>query len=218
MNRERTIRQALKFLQSDVSDRKSADILYELLDTYKEDFSFRTTEKRIPMEEWKEDPVFPLPGKEVGELLQGGEELVFFGGTLGIKWERKLMELSLLQPGKAFYLDALLSAVTEEGLNVFQEELAREVAPLYVTDRFSPGYGDLPFSLQRSWGELLDIERTLGVRFTDRDLMIPRKSVLAMCVITGEKPEYRHRGCEECILYDCCRLRLKGSRCSVYGG
>ncbi|MDO5714454.1 MAG: vitamin B12 dependent-methionine synthase activation domain-containing protein [Tissierellia bacterium] len=218
MDQHRTILQAMKFIHTVPEDTFSYEKLKSLFELYQDSISPILTEKRFPMDQWIEHPPFLLEGKDVEELLVHGEEIVFFGATLGMTWERKLMELSISDPKEGFFLDGLLSAIVEERLNMFQEELSKEVRPKYVTDRFSPGYGDLPFSQQRKWGELLDIRKTLGVQFTDRDLMIPRKTVLALCVITKEKPLYRHRGCDSCLLYKECPLRIKGSRCSIYGG
>lgn len=218
MHRESMILQSLKFLGTAPSDEESVKKLEALWEEIEDRAVPRMTCRQMKKEEWIKAPYFPLEGKDVEDLLKNGEELVFFAGTMGAYWERQLMEKSLTDPLEAYFLDALLSARVEEGLNEFQEQLAEEAAPLYVTDRFSPGYGDFPFALQRPLGEFLNIERTLGVRFTEGGLLIPRKTVLALCALTKEPPDHRHRGCGSCVLAGKCLLRKNGKRCSVYGG
>ena len=46
--------------------------------------------------------------------------------------------------------------------------------------RYSPGYGDLPLSVQPDFLAALDAQKTLGITLTETFLMIPSKSVTAI--------------------------------------
>ena len=48
-----------------------------------------------------------------------------------------------------------------------------------MTRRFSPGYGDLPLSVQPAFAQELDLE-SLGVAVTDSYLLVPQKSITAL--------------------------------------
>ena len=47
----------------------------------------------------------------------------------------------------------------------------------------SPGYGDLPLSLSRTIISELDATKKIGVSITESDLLVPSKSVTAICEI-----------------------------------
>ena len=51
---------------------------------------------------------------------------------------------------------------------------------LVPTRRYSPGYGDLPLSVQPALLDALDAGRRLGVTLTESLLMVPMKSVTAV--------------------------------------
>ncbi|MBR5134836.1 MAG: Vitamin B12 dependent methionine synthase activation subunit, partial [Clostridia bacterium] len=70
--------------------------------------------------------------------------------------------------------------------------------------RFSPGYGDLPLSVQRSVATLLGMEKTLGVCLSDSLLMSPSKSVTAFVGVsdTAHRSTVAHH-CARCNLDQC---------------
>ena len=69
-------------------------------------------------------------------------------------------------------------AKSEEGRGKRDEGRGKRVMP-----RRSPGYGDLPLSLSRTIINELDAPRRLGVSITDSGLLVPSKSVTAICEI-----------------------------------
>ena len=92
-------------------------------------------------------------------------------------------------------------------------ELAERFAPKHLTDRFSPGYGDFPFSQQRDFFDVLDITRRIGVSLTESGLMLPQKSVTALIGVSDRPQAHRHRGCASCILFEDCGFRKEGTHC-----
>ena len=50
---------------------------------------------------------------------------------------------------------------------------------IHFTDRFSPGYGDLPLDVQKNIFPLLDCERKIGLTLNESLIMSPSKSVTA---------------------------------------
>ena len=58
-------------------------------------------------------------------------------------------------------------AYVEAGCQQAQADISARFPQLYLTDRFSPGYGDLPLSLQPAFCAIVDVQRRLGLSVTD---------------------------------------------------
>jgi hypothetical protein len=84
---------------------------------------------------------------------------------------------------------------------------------LYFTDRFSPGYGDLPLSLQPALTSLLDTSRQIGLTLTDSLILLPRKSVTAVLGLAHKPQTKRFRGCAYCSMFASCAYRKAGKTC-----
>lgn len=115
-----------------------------------------------------------LPGADIAAHLGGCGSCVVFAVTLGLRTERYLAGLAA-DPAAALYADTACSLLIEEAA-----DLAERGMPRHTTWRYSPGYGDLPLTLQGKLLSLLDAPRRLGVTLTDSGLMLPRKSITAI--------------------------------------
>ena len=114
-----------------------------------------------------------------------GVEVVFLCGTIGAEfdvWQRRLSVTSAA--------DALLSQqigldAVEKVMDGLENEVKVKVEGerLKLRPRRSPGYGDLPLSLSRKIISELDATKKIGVSITDSDLLVPSKSVTAICEI-----------------------------------
>ena len=105
------------------------------------------------------------------------------------------------------------SALVEAGCDAAEKEIAGRMPGLYLTDRFSPGYGDLPLTVQQSLCGALDVTRRLGVSLTDTCLMNPQKTVTAIIGLADRPQMARIRGCAYCMMNKTCALRKGGKRC-----
>lgn len=171
-----------------------------------------------PRTVWKRfdpaSPPFPLPGKDVNALLAGCEGAVAFCATLGAEAEALLRRAQVRDLAEAVVLDACASAAVEAVCDGLCTALARRFAPLFLTDRFSPGYGDMPLDAQRALCRFLDTERRVGVTLTEGGLMLPQKSVTA---VMGLSPGLRRhsRGCAGCGNLEHCEYRKGGTHCGT---
>ena len=112
-------------------------------------------------------------------------EVVFLCGTIGAEfdaWQRRLSVTSAA--------DALLSQqIGLDAVEKVMDELENEVKVkvegegLKLRPRRSPGYGDLPLELSREIINRLDATKKIGVSITDSNLLVPSKSVTAVCEI-----------------------------------
>ena len=139
------------------------------------------------------------------KMLGGCDAAVLLCCTLGMAFERRVRSLERRDMGKAVILDACGSAWVESGCDMAESELAERFQPRYLTDRFSPGYGDLPLSLQPAVLAALDAERRLGIHLSDSFLMTPSKSVTAVIGLVrgGSDNKELPKGCAACPKLDC---------------
>ena len=154
-----------------------------------------------------------LPGRALPALLEDCESCVSFALTLGDAPEGLIRRAAVTDRTCALLLDACASAACEQSCDDLQALLAGQFQKegLFVTDRYSPGYGDLLLAL-------LDAERKIGLTLTDSCLMTPRKSVTALFGLSSH-PQVRHTsGCQICSLKETCSYRKAGISCRSRSG
>ena len=129
-----------------------------------------------------EGAAFFPKGNDIAAMLQPCHEGILFAATLGVQSERMLLKEQARDSAQAVLLDAVLSAAIEEVCNQAEEWLRRELAGegMYLTNRFSPGYGDMPLEQTLMMCEVLDTNRSIGLTVSSSGIMIPRKSVTAV--------------------------------------
>ena len=111
--------------------------------------------------------------------------------------------------------DALASTLAEQVCDQAEEKLralARE-ENLYLTGRYSPGYGDWPITVQPRIAALLDTPKRIGLYVTDTFLMLPRKSVTAVMGLSDVPVTGKRAGCAHCALREKCEYRKRGVTC-----
>lgn len=156
-----------------------------------------------------------LTGKLAARMLDACDTAVLFACTLGAEFERRLRLLEKRDMGDAAIYDACGSALVERGCDAAEEEIAARFAGRFLTDRFSPGYGDLPLALQKPVLAALDAQRRLGVYAAESFLMTPSKSVTAVVGVADTPQPARVRGCAYCPLRGRCDYRKEGTDCAV---
>ena len=156
-----------------------------------------------------------LTGTLAERMLSDCDTAVLLCCTLGLEFERRLRLLERRDMGRAAVLDACGSAWVEDGCDAAEEELRRRFPGRFLTDRFSPGYGDLPLSLQAPLLAALDAERRLGIHLSGSFLMTPSKSVTAVLGVSDRPQPARVRGCGLCAMKNDCEYRRGGTTCAV---
>lgn len=156
---------------------------------------------------------FRPDGRDVQKLLKDCRQVILFGATLGLETEALLRRAQVRNMADAVILDACASAAIENLCDNLCEDIAAALAPLHLTDRFSPGYGDLPFSQQADFCRVLDLSRRIGVTLSPGGLMIPQKSVTALMGVADKPQPKRFRGCAYCNIFKTCTYRKDGQTC-----
>lgn len=152
-----------------------------------------------------------FPGKGLLRHLSGCEQACIMAATLGAGVDRLIARYSRVGILKGAVLQATAAAMIETVCDAFCEELDKQVAPLYCTGRYSPGYGDLPLTTQKDVTELLDTPRRMGLTLTESCMLAPAKSVTAFVGISATPKPRCTRTCDMCNKTDCA-FRRKQTR------
>ncbi len=121
--------------------------------------------------------------------LVGCDRIILFCATVGTEMDRIMRKYSCTSLAKAVILQAIGSERVEALCDAFCEEMSGAEGEMgrVCTERFSPGYGDLPLDLQEPIFKALDPTRRLGVTLNDNLFMTPSKSVTAIIGIKNVK-------------------------------
>ena len=154
-----------------------------------------------------------LTGSTARTMLAQCDQAVLLACTLGARFDAKLLAIQARDMAKAVIWDALGSAFVEAGCDQAEDDISARFPGLYLTDRFSPGYGDLPLAIQPALCAALDAGRRLGVTVTPSLLMNPVKSVTAIIGLSDTPQPARIRGCGFCNLQKTCQFHKEGKTC-----
>lgn len=154
-----------------------------------------------------------LRGTGAARMLETCDQAALLACTLGARFDLSLTALQARDMARAVIVDACGSALVEQGCGEAEAELSARFPGRYLTDRFSPGYGDLPLELQGDICAVLDAARRLGLTVTESLLLNPVKSVTAVIGLSDRLQMARIRGCACCQMRECCALRKGGKHC-----
>lgn len=156
-----------------------------------------------------------LPGRLARDMLAECGTAVLMTCTLGAPFDAMLRTWEARDMARAVVLDACGSAYAEAGCDSAEKEIAGRFPGMYRTDRFSPGYGDLPLETQDPILAALDAGRRLGISANASHLLIPAKSVTAVIGISEKPQGAKIRGCAACSLREGCAYRERGDFCGI---
>jgi hypothetical protein len=151
---------------------------------------------------------FAVCSKNLSANLWQCKKVVLMATTLGIEADKLMQKYEVVNMAKASMTQACGAACIEAYCNILQERILDDVIAdtgkwLYLRPRFSPGYGDVPLSVQRDIFGALECTKRIGLTLTESLLMYPTKSVTAFIGLT-ENPESCHVGrCQDCDKKDC---------------
>lgn len=156
-----------------------------------------------------------LPGQLAERMLGECHHAAVLVCTLGLRFEQQTRASQARDMAEAVVLDACGSALVEAGCDQAEKELQQRFPGIYLTERFSPGYDDLPLSLQPAICAALDSHRRLGVHVSATCMLTPQKSVTAVIGLADHPQPAHIRGCAYCALRRQCTLRKEGRSCNV---
>lgn len=196
--------------------QEMADVARQLMQTLRPHYTYRV----YPLRHEEHTELLPdadvaLTGGTARRMLAQCDQAVLLVCTLGAQFDTLLHTQQARDMSRAVMLDACGSAWVEAGCDAAEQELKTRFPERYLTDRFSPGYGDLPLTLQPGICAALDAQRRLGVTVTESLLLNPAKTVTAVIGLADAPQMARIRGCAYCALRQTCALRKGGTSCAT---
>ena len=168
-----------------------------------------------PIDRAARTPALAFTGQDVPALLADCDRVVFFAATLGNGLEMAIRRAQVRDMTRALVLDCCGSAAIEAVCDEAEGEIltALNDPSVYLTDRFSPGYGDLPITAQPELLAAVDGPRRIGLHLTASNILTPRKSVTALIGLADRPHNKRFRGCAYCSMFETCAYRKAGKTC-----
>ncbi|MCF7908624.1 MAG: hypothetical protein K9L86_07140 [Candidatus Omnitrophica bacterium] len=137
--------------------------------------------KHVSKLELSEGVIFE--GNLVGSVFEDCQELLLIGATAGAEIVKAITNVKDNDLTRGVVFDAVASETVDASFvwiqDYFGPQLKRENKQL-IPKRISCGYGDFALTNQETIHRLLQLEK-IQVSITDRYVLIPEKSVTAIC-------------------------------------
>jgi hypothetical protein len=156
-----------------------------------------------------------LPGQDLKNHLSGCGKVVLFCATLGAGADSLIRRQESGDMARALALDCCATAAIEAVCDQIELQLQAQFPGCFFPFRYSPGYGDLPLTLQPELLALLDAPRRVGLCASASNILTPRKSVTAFLGVSDTQPEQKNRSCLNCPGYCSCQYRKTGGHCGI---
>ena len=155
-----------------------------------------------------------LCGSDIAEHLKGCESVILFAASIGADIERRIRIYEAQDLIRAIIMDCCGSSLIESYCDLVCGSIAERLTErgLFPTSRFSPGYGDLPLSLQPEFLRALNAQRQIGLTCNEQFLMFPRKSVTAVIGLSKTPVGGCSKtACDTCRMNSTCQFRKNKS-------
>ncbi len=162
-----------------------------------------------------EIPQSLIVGEDIKKHLENCFGIYVFCLTLGTAVDVLIRKAYYTDIFEQVVLDATSSVLVEQIAENFELELKNqfEKENIFTTLSYAPGYGDYPISLLKTYLEMVDSAKNVGVSLTDSGLMTPRKTICAVIGLSKNKVIGFRAGCENCKIKENCNLRKGGKSC-----
>ena len=142
-----------------------------------------------------------IQSKMFSKNLENCSSVIIFAATIGVEIDRLILKYSRISPSRALILQSIGTERIEALCDEFCKEIAKE-KNMSLTNRFSPGYGDLSLDIQKDIFNFLDCSKRIGLTLNDSLIMSPSKSVTAFVGVSHSK-ETKKNKCSLCDRKDC---------------
>ena len=156
-----------------------------------------------------------LSGESIKAHLTGCRGCIVLCATLSAGADKLIRTMSAYDIAASFVTDCVASSAIESVCDEAEQEMRERLPDRFLTWRFSPGYGDLPLTLQPGLVSLLDAQKRIGLTVTDSLMLVPSKSVTAIIGVSDKELPKKVRGCTSCNMYDSCKFRKGGDHCGA---
>ena len=113
--------------------------------------------------------------------LKSCTKIVLLAATIGPAADFLIKKATKLDTAKAAVMNSCGAMFIEEYVNLLNDKISKDAFSQGFNSkpRFSPGYGDVPLSVQKEFFRLLPCTQRLGLTLMESLIMAPEKSVTA---------------------------------------
>lgn len=161
-----------------------------------------------------------LCGEDIKIHLNGCTRVVLTSVTISAEVDKLIRTTQIEDMTTGIIIDCCATALIEQVCNQVEEEIKADLAknsdfPLYFTNRYSPGYGDLPLDIQGEFLKVIDAPKRIGLCASETNILTPRKSVTAIIGVATQPIKPNKRSCKNCNLQEKCKFRKRGDYCEL---
>lgn len=148
---------------------------------------------------------FTTVSKNLAYTLRDSRKAIIFCATIGLELDREIAKAIRTDAPKSLMLQAIGTERCESLCNEFVNDIRNQYKDkeIYLTPRFSPGYGDLSLDFQKDIFSLLDLPRKIGVTLNESLIISPSKSVTAIIGLSKKDCGYSENKCKGCGMKEC---------------
>jgi len=198
-------KEALRYAGCKEKHEETLRLLAECLKEAQDRLSYRVCYRELPLQISGSICDFGAFSVESGKLaanLAGCGECLIFAATIGVEMDRLIARYGRIAPAKALLFQAIGAERIEALCDAFVKSYALETGA-GLKPRFSPGYGDVPLTVQKDVFSVLDCAGKISLSLNDSMLLSPSKSVTAFAGITKETDAKAHDKCSLCENKNC---------------
>ncbi len=198
-------REIMRYSGCEKDDGATLDLIRSCIDEVRGKLTYKVCRRKLPIninDDICDFELFCTRSKNLADNLKNCKSVIVFAATVGVTIDRLISRYSRISPSRALIFQAIGAERIEALCDVFCAEAAKEEGAV-LAPRFSPGYGDLPLSVQRDIFGILDCPRKIGVSLNDSLLMSPSKSVTAFAGISSSEEGKNINKCAFCDKINC---------------
>ena len=162
-----------------------------------------------------------LHGRDIARQLLGCSSIFLLCATVGVEMDRLIRIKMISAPDAGTVLDSCGSSAVESLCDMITADISAQCEKdgLFITPRFSPGYGDFPLAHQREILTILDSHKKIGLSATASSLLTPAKSVTAIIGVKDTRCNAtdKHK-CDACPMHGTCaysHITQEGNTCNL---
>ncbi|MDQ0555661.1 hypothetical protein QOZ92_000774 [Paeniclostridium ghonii] len=156
-----------------------------------------------------------IKSKDLYDVLEGCDQCIITATTLGVDIDREIKKSGYLDLTKMIILDSCATTAIESVCDIIENSYREEFKKCrkHITNRYSPGYGDLPINVNEDFINILEAQNKIGLTITKNHIMIPRKSVIWIAGISDKMKYSSNKSCLKCNNYNTCKYRKEAVNC-----
>ena len=143
-----------------------------------------------------------ISSEDLARHLEGCSKALLFAATLGAGVDRTAIRNAVANSAKAMCFQACAAEMIGEYCDEALRQTASDLG-IFLTPRFSPGYGDFDIKHQTEILRILQTDKKIGLTQTGAHMLVPLKSVTAVIGVCQKQRYVESDKCAACNKLDC---------------